>query len=71
MINYMEYELEMDFYRDWISHLRNILKQSGNTPTTEEKNVKAKGRVTSFLRSLNEGSCSFVPTNLSLINPGP
>lgn len=39
MINHMKYELEMDFYRDWISHLRNILKQFGYIPATEEKHV--------------------------------
>ncbi|WP_197414478.1 hypothetical protein [Bacillus sp. FJAT-29937] len=35
----MEYEFEMDFYSDWISHLRNFLNQFGYIPATEEKDV--------------------------------
>jgi hypothetical protein len=35
----MEYEIKMDFYRDWISHLTKFLEQAGYTPATDQKDV--------------------------------
>lgn len=35
----MEYEVEMDFYEDWISHLRNVLEKAGYTPATKHEEV--------------------------------
>lgn len=35
----MRYEIKMDFYRDWISHLRKFLEQAGYTPATDQKDV--------------------------------
>ncbi|MGE6599890.1 hypothetical protein [Bacillus proteolyticus] len=35
----MEYEIKMDFYRDWISHLKKVLEQSGYTPATDQEDI--------------------------------
>jgi hypothetical protein len=35
----MEYEIKMDLYRDWISHLRKVLEQAGYTPSTNQEDV--------------------------------
>ncbi|WP_318617634.1 hypothetical protein [Sporosarcina sp. YIM B06819] len=38
----MEYEVKMDFYRDWISHLRKILEQAGYIPATNQEDVSTQ-----------------------------
>jgi hypothetical protein len=35
----MEYTIKMDFYRDWISHLRRVLVRAGYTPATDQEEV--------------------------------
>lgn len=35
----MEYEVKMEFYSDWISHLQKVLKQAGYTPTTKQEEI--------------------------------
>lgn len=35
----MEYEIKMDFYRDWISHLRKVLEENGYTPAKDQEDV--------------------------------
>lgn len=35
----MEYKIKMDFYRDWISHLRKVLAQAGYTPATDPEDI--------------------------------
>lgn len=35
----MGYEINMDFYKDWIDHLRKGLKQAGYTPAEDQEEV--------------------------------
>lgn len=35
----MEYEIKMDFYRDWIFHLRESLEKAGYTPSANQEDV--------------------------------
>ncbi|CAM5734346.1 hypothetical protein SAFG77S_11611 [Streptomyces afghaniensis] len=35
----MKYEIKMDFYQDWISHLRKVLEKAGYSPATNQEEV--------------------------------
>jgi hypothetical protein len=35
----VEYELEMDFYLDWILHLKELLETAGYTTSTEKEDI--------------------------------
>lgn len=46
----MGYEINMDFYKDWIDHLRKGLKEAGNTPVEDPEEVSIQ--YFNFLRRL-------------------